>query len=300
MSAPERAGFFARLRIYQRERFPVLLNGVMTLALCAGSIAAFRHDAGFSLVGILPAFLAVFPIFFVMRVADEHKDLAEDRLYRPERPVPRGLVSLGELRVAGLIALALPVGLALFLAPAALVPLLLALVWVGAMSAEFGVPRWLKAHPLVYLVSHMLVMPLLALLAVSFTVRDPSTLMVPSLIPILGLAFLAGTTLEVGRKVWGAEKERDGVETYSKLWGPDGAAIAFGASATGALVVAVVAGGAHPIAIGFALVIIAGVWGAVLAYRAGPTGPRAALIQLAAGLSVILSYALCLIGARLV
>src|SRR5437763_1244555 len=36
--------------------------------------------------------------FFLLRVLDEHKDAADDLRHRPELPVPRGLVTLRELR----------------------------------------------------------------------------------------------------------------------------------------------------------------------------------------------------------
>jgi len=48
------------------------------------------------------AFATVLLFFLQLRIADEFKDYEEDRRCRPHRPVPRGLVSLGELKaVAG-------------------------------------------------------------------------------------------------------------------------------------------------------------------------------------------------------
>jgi len=49
-----------------------------------------------------PMFLTAFGVcllmFLQLRIADEFKDAAEDARWRPCRPVPRGLVSLKELR----------------------------------------------------------------------------------------------------------------------------------------------------------------------------------------------------------
>ncbi len=39
------------------------------------------------------AFLVTFGLFLQLRAADEVKDLEDDRRHRPERPIPRGLVS---------------------------------------------------------------------------------------------------------------------------------------------------------------------------------------------------------------
>ena len=107
-------GLPARLWRYQRERFP------------AGGIRA--DDPGLHRVGraysrlargapgcipwpryAVGAFTAL--VFFAwLRILDEHKDREIDRRWRPELPVPRGLVCLAELRRVGLAALALGAG----------------------------------------------------------------------------------------------------------------------------------------------------------------------------------------------
>jgi len=85
----------------------------------------------------------------------EVKDFEDDARFRPERPIPRGLVSL---RLIVGLALALGVAAALLtLALDARLLFTLAAVWIwlGLTNAEFFAPRWLKARPFVYLVSHM-------------------------------------------------------------------------------------------------------------------------------------------------
>jgi 4-hydroxybenzoate polyprenyltransferase len=97
------------------------------------------------------AFCSSFLFFLQLRIADEFKDHEEDTLYRPYRPVPRGLVTLNELRVLGIGAAVVQAALALWLQPALL--LLLAVVWLylALMSCEFFARDWLKARPFTYM-----------------------------------------------------------------------------------------------------------------------------------------------------
>jgi 4-hydroxybenzoate polyprenyltransferase len=72
--------------------------GASAVCLSALLRGAAPNVAGASVVAVL----VLFGLFFQLRVADEHKDNEDDTKYRPERPVPRGLVTLGELRVVAI------------------------------------------------------------------------------------------------------------------------------------------------------------------------------------------------------
>jgi hypothetical protein len=95
---------------------------------------------------------------------------------------------------------------------------------VIAMSFEFGVPDWLKARPVLYLVSHMAIMPLIDLLLTGIE-WVPGGGAASGLWMFLALSFVNGCVLEIGRKLWAPENEIAGVETYSGLWGPQRAAM---------------------------------------------------------------------------
>jgi 4-hydroxybenzoate polyprenyltransferase len=85
-----------RLWIYQRERFPLGRTAVLIAVFSAASISVSAHLAGRALPpwpAFLVAFIVTLVIFFQMRACDEVKDAEDDARYRPERPVPRGLVS---------------------------------------------------------------------------------------------------------------------------------------------------------------------------------------------------------------
>lgn len=212
---------FQRFILYQRERFPLVKTVPLLLVFSVASINVSALLGGRAWPGAgayATGFVLVLILFFQMRAADEWKDQELDRRYRPERPIPRGLVRLSTvLWVAlGLVPVALVAAVGIGAGVVWL--LLLVWLWLVAMTFEFGVPRWLIAHPLAYLVSHMAIMPLIDLLltGIEWTGQGgPAS----GLWLFIALSFVNGCVLEIGRKIWAPEAEREGVETYSRLWG---------------------------------------------------------------------------------
>src|SRR5438046_7239539 len=160
-----RASLAARFWRYQSERFPLAgfapLITVFTFSSAAYSRLS-RGEPGFIrgplfAVGALTALI----FFFLLRVLDEHKDADVDRRYRPELPVPRGLVTLAELRWIGGAALVLVLALNAWAGPALLVPILGVGAWATLMTKEFFARAWLRAHPAAYLLTHMFIMPMI-------------------------------------------------------------------------------------------------------------------------------------------
>lgn len=207
--------------IYQKERFPLFAHGPMVIVFCL-SIMLFSslQEGEFpEITRLAGAIITTVILFFQLRVADEFKDFADDSKYRPHRAVPRGLISLRELaRVAWLgaavqfvIAVNVDIGL---------VPILM-LVWayLGLMTKEFFVPEWLKSTPSAYLISHMLIMPLIAFYVSAFDWLCECRAMPAGLGWLLLFSFGCGLVLEIGRKIKSPDAERAGVETYSSLWG---------------------------------------------------------------------------------
>ncbi len=212
-----------RLWIYQQERFPVFLHAPLVIVFCLSVLlfsALQQQDAAIPAIGqLVGAVISTLILFFQLRVADEFKDFEIDARYRPHRAVPRGLVSLRELATLAYIGAAIQFGIAIYL-DVGLVPILTGTwIYMALMTREFFAPNWLRNHPLVYLLSHMLIMPIIAFYISAFdwlcVGRD-----VPSGLGwLLALSFFCGLVLEVGRKIKSPSKERNGVETYSGLWG---------------------------------------------------------------------------------
>jgi len=209
--------------IYQQERFPVLTQGPLVVVFCL-SVLLFstlqQEQPGMPpLVQVAGATLSALILFFQLRVADEFKDFVIDCRYRPHRAVPRGLVTLRELATLAYIGAAIQFAIAIYI-DIGLVPVL-AGVWIymALMTKEFFVPAWLRVHPLVYLLSHMLIMPLIAFYISAFDWLCVCNPLPAGLGWLLALSFFCGLVLEIGRKIKAPAEEREGVETYSGLWG---------------------------------------------------------------------------------
>ena len=211
----------SRWWVYQKERFPLLAHGPMVLVFVA-AIQLFSSTQAGQLpdpVRLFAAAASALIFFFQLRVADEIKDRFIDRRYRPDRPVPRRLVSLKELADLAYIGGALQFAIALSI-DIGLVPILVG-VWllIAAMTHEFFIAAWLKRHPAAYLLSHMAVMPAIAYYVSAFdwlciTRPEPH-----GIAWVLMLAYVCGVVLEVGRKVRTPDEERRGIQTYSNDWG---------------------------------------------------------------------------------
>lgn len=283
--------------IYQRERFPLARTSALVAAFAFSAVAFsgyLRSGAEFpSAASVTVAFLTLLGFFAQLRIADEHKDLADDSAYRPYRPVPRGLVTLAELRAIGLGIAAVQVLLALLLSAGLLILLVACWLYVGLMTKEFFVPAWLKARPLVYLVSHMLIMPLMAVYAAACEWMPNGGVVPTALGWLLVMSFLNGVVIEVARKVRAPQDEETGVETYTSLYGRRAAvlglllAMALAGVATTAAAIAVRVG----MLVGMMLAVLFAVVAVVAArFLSRPTSATARPIEPLSGVWVLVAY----------
>ena len=148
-----------RLRIYLRERFPLLptaLHALSTGALLVGVSAARSSERLWVALCIAVCFF-----FFMlrMRVTDEFKDAGHDDAHYPDRPVQRGVIFKRDLVVIGIVALILEFAGAVLAGVAASN----SLVWVWYLPVfgysiltgrEFFVPAYLERHFNLYFVVH--------------------------------------------------------------------------------------------------------------------------------------------------
>lgn len=215
---------------YQKERFPLVQHGplVAAFSFCAVSYAAWLEARTWpspAAVGV--AFFTSLFSFLHLRIADEFKDCEEDRLYRPYRPVPRGLVRLRELGWIWAGTAVLQAALALWHAPALLGWLFLTWTYLALMTREFFAADWLKARPLAYLFSHMLIMPLIDFYATACQWVPSGTGLPEGLWWFLAVSFGNGLTIEIGRKLRAPQDEETGVNTYTRVWGRERAIAAW-------------------------------------------------------------------------
>ncbi len=183
--------------------------------------------------------------------------------------------------------------LALWVKPELALVLMAVWLWLALMSKEFFVSEWLKARPLAYMASHMVIMPLIALYVSAFDWLRAGEAPPAGLTWFLMVCFFGGIVLEVGRKIRAPEEERPGVGTYSVAWGRRNASLVW----LGAMVLASTC--ALPVAhrISFfgpmAAVMVVLVGGAFIvagSFLTQPKTARAKLVEHASGVGILFLY----------
>ena len=211
---------------YQKERFPLIAHAPLIAAFSACAVSFSSLIAGAPVPGwksYLVAFGVCLLMFLQLRIADEFKDAEEDARWRPYRPVPRGLIKLSELRWVFIGAAIIQAALALWLDARLLIVLGIAWTYLALMSFEFFCRDWLKKRPVIYLFSHMGIMPLVDFFgtACEWMPRSQESHPPSGLLWFLAASFFNGIVIEFGRKLRQPADEEEGVETYSALWGKE-------------------------------------------------------------------------------
>jgi hypothetical protein len=210
--------------IYQRERFPLAAHGPLVAAFSASAVCYSSllrgRDVFPAPAALAVAFVTSLLFFLQLRIADEFKDFEDDSRFRPYRAVPRWLVTLPELARVGIAAAIIQLLLAVLLDPSIIWILLVAWIYLALMTREFFVAHWLKRHPVLYMTSHMMILPLVDLYATACDwwvagLRQPPR----GLLWFLVVSYFNGMVVEIGRKIRVPADEEHGVDTYSALWG---------------------------------------------------------------------------------
>ncbi len=283
--------------IYQRERFPLLAHGPLVAAFSFSAVcfsALLRGDTQLPpLTSLLVAFFTALFFFMQLRIADEFKDFEEDSRYRPYRPVPRGLVTLGDLGMLGGLLAALQLLMALLLSPGLALWLMVVWVYFGLMSREFFLREWLKARPITYLWSHMLIMPLIDLYATACDWFVAGSGLPGGLYWFLLVSFFNGVVIEIGRKIRAPADEEDGVDTYTFLWGRKIAVLAWmsalGLTASCALIAAALIGFTGVVAAVLCLMLVIATL-VSLRFLHTPVGTNARWFETVSGVWTLLMY----------
>ncbi|HEX7150057.1 MAG TPA: UbiA family prenyltransferase [Thermoanaerobaculia bacterium] len=214
---------------YLNERFPPLANVLLILAyfssnqflaIALTTPGAPMHYDRWSFLGML----MMVCFFFHIRVFDEHKDYEEDCRHYPQRVLQSGRITLRHLKIAGGLAIATQLVICALRGPETLVAWGIAFGFALLMLKEFFVPTFLKRYFLLYATSHMLIMPLLALLVFSFATKRWPWEGPPWFWVYAFVGFFVTFNWEVSRKIRAPEQEIDGVDSYTKIFGTFGAA----------------------------------------------------------------------------
>lgn len=215
-----------RLWIYQSERFPVFGHGLLIASFTFSAVSysrICRGAAGFiDLKDFLIGVFATVTLFLLVRIFDEFKDQEDDRLYRTYLPVPRGLVSLSELKWLGIIVAGIQLAVIGIFQSQMIMLYLVVLGYLLLMGVEFFIPKWLKRHQMAYITSHMVIIPLVDIYASGLDWRLDGDQMHWGLAWFFGVSYLNGLVLEFGRKIRTPDQEEDGVVSYTGLYGTKG------------------------------------------------------------------------------
>ena len=240
--------FLKKWYIYQKERFPVLIYGIYILAIVLGTFAISNiicnnasseklhiyarsqlHGApslGVVLwIRIIPMYIVTFLQFLMVRIIDEFKDYKEDCKYRPYRPVPRGLITLKELKILFIICVILQFGITLFVEPVSVMYLIGVWIFFALMSKSFFIKKFLDKHILIELILDELLMPILVVFLSRFiTYVNPTSsfysyINIGDILPFIIMTYIISCIVEIARKVRCKEDEEKGVKTYTAVLG---------------------------------------------------------------------------------
>ena len=212
------------LGAWMRERFPAR-NAVffavffMTALLVARTTAGGSGPVAVSLRDIA-GFAAVWCFFLMLRVFDEHKDFEADAIAHPQRVLQRGLITLRDLKLVGAVAIAIQLGVSLWFdggAGPVTAWWLAALAWSTLMAREFFVREWFRRHLVVYALSHIVVMAIIAMWIATMGAPRAAFAGAPWAFAVLSL--FAGLAFEIARKMRAPEQEHPMADSYTQALG---------------------------------------------------------------------------------
>ena len=227
--------FLKKWYTYQKERFPVLTYGLYIFCIVFG---VFCYNTAFAELTmttqmrkylslllkpysvnyytLIPMFLVAFLQFLMIRIVDEFKDYEEDCKYRPYRPVPRGLVTLKELKVLFFICAVLQVGITYAFGKSESI-IYLAILWITflLMTKGFFIKSVLDKHILLEVLLDEIMLPVLILYLSSFVYY----IEISVIWKLLVIGYIISWIVEIARKVRCKEDEEEGVKTYTAVFG---------------------------------------------------------------------------------
>ena len=165
--------------IFAKERFPIPVY----LILCGGFTFSglFLFQSSFRWISFVFSYCGLLLFFFELRLMDELKDFKKDAVAHPERPLPRGLISLAQARQITMYILIVMVLFtilaAMLLNPQAAISYLAITIYLGLMYKEFFIGKWLEKKPVFYAISHQII--IFAVCVFTITVIEPGKYLHP-------------------------------------------------------------------------------------------------------------------------
>lgn len=219
--------FLKKWYTYQKERFPILMYGLYIFAITFATycFASFLHvnlNGGIFKIEwkiFFAMFSCAFLQFLMVRIIDEFKDYDEDCKYRPYRPVPRGLITLRELKILFIICATIQICITALVSLNSIILLLILWIFFIVMSKSFFMKKTLEKNILLEVTFDELLMPILVLYLSSFLFKNISFFTSWQLYIFLGMTYVVSWIIEIARKVRCKEDEETGVKTYTAVFG---------------------------------------------------------------------------------
>lgn len=205
-------------KVFIKERLPIIPNFILAFGLMfsAYAISGVSLSAGALLFGVIALFLFVSELRFM----DELKDVQKDIVANPDRPLPRGAITKDQVYqlILGtgilLVVFAALAGEGFGAIPSAL--FFVSIIWLYLMYKEFFIGEWLSAKPMLYAISHQIVIFPLCLFAIALFSSDIAFNLKSFAFGALILS--AFFTFEVGRKL--DPHAHEILKTYLVQYGP--------------------------------------------------------------------------------
>lgn len=173
--------------------------------------------------------------FLKLRLYDEVKDYGNDLEAYPNRPLPRGLLTVADVKKGIAVCLSVELLAFWFLGLAPLLAMTITVLYSLLMYNEFFLREYLRLRLTAYALAHTAVSVLLSLAIYSGISNQFIWQLDPAAYFFALSSWCLFNIFEFGRKTFSSEEERAAVESYSKLYGRFGAV-----SLTGVMVIGMV------------------------------------------------------------
>jgi UbiA prenyltransferase family. len=219
----QKVSLFQKYIQWSKERFPIASALLFAGFLCYvpylfGSLLGNRP--AFSFLAAIPGVFVIFLVLLHLRILDEHKDFKQDAAAYPERVLSKGLITLRDLRVLLYAALVAEIGISLCFGWVQSLIWFGIMIWSLLMFLEFFAPEFLNRHMSLYLISHQLIVPLIAWYGLSMSHDLAMADSAMRLIIIFMIGMMCATlTYEIARKTCSPDMEQEHVDTCTKAWG---------------------------------------------------------------------------------
>lgn len=226
-SNPQQQNILIRWYRFIAERFslvvhlPLIFFYVSANALVAWGSSGESATVSKALVlsGIVTAL-----IFCHLRIFDEIKDYRTDLAAHPDRPLPRGLLSLDEAKSGAIVLITVELSLSLLIGPAAFLALAATILYSLLMFREFFIGSWLRPRLATYALTHTLIACWMSLFIFAAATGRHFWQVPEAYSWFVLVNWMIFNIFEFGRKSFGKEEEQELVDSYSKRTGSFGAA----------------------------------------------------------------------------